>query len=77
MFKLRKAFGILSKMRKKWLNNMSEKPDMINTTLDNGRSLKQFLFGVSFSLCFKLSEKGKICSIQINTKSRFASCPFQ
>ena len=37
----------------KWLINVSEEPDMINTTLDNERSLKQifirywFVTGVS------------------------------
>ena len=38
---------------------MSQEPNMINATLDNGKSLKQFLFGVSFSLYFKLLEKAK------------------
>ena len=32
---------------------------MINATLDNGRSLKHVLFGVSCSFCFKLLEKVK------------------
>ena len=40
-------------MRGKWLVNVSEEPDMINNTLDNGRSLKQFIFGVSLFLAFQ------------------------
>ena len=32
---------------------MSEEPDMINTTLDNGRSLRQFIIGVSVFLAFQ------------------------
>ena len=34
----------------KWHINVSEEPDMINTTLDNGR---QFIIGVSFFLAFQ------------------------
>ena len=30
-----------------------EEPDMINTTLDNGRSLRQLIIGVSFFLPFQ------------------------
>ena len=37
----------------KWLINVSEAQDMINTTLDNGRSLRQFIIGVSFFLAFQ------------------------
>ena len=33
-------------MRKKWFINVNEEPDMINTTLDNGRSLRQLIIGV-------------------------------
>ena len=44
-------------MRKKWLINVSEEPDMINTTLDNGRSLRQLVIGVSFSLAFQAIRK--------------------
>ena len=44
-------------MRKKWLTNMSEEPDMINTTLDNGRSLRQLIIGVSFFLAFQAIRK--------------------
>ena len=32
---------------------MSEEPDMINTTLDNGRSFRQLIIGVSFFLAFQ------------------------
>ena len=40
-------------MREKWLINVSEEPGMINTTLDNGRSLRQLIFGVSFFFAFQ------------------------
>ena len=40
-------------MRKKWLLNLSEGPNIINTTLDNGRGLRQFIIGVSFFLEFE------------------------
>ena len=36
---------------------MSEEPDMINTTLDNGRSLRQLIIGVSFFLAFQVIKK--------------------
>ena len=39
-------------MRKKWLISVSEHPDMRNTTLDNGRSLKQSFIGVSLFFVF-------------------------
>ena len=32
---------------------MSEEPDRINTTFDNGRSLGQLIIGVSFFLAFQ------------------------
>ena len=32
---------------------MIEEPDMINTTLVNGRSLRQLIIGVSFFLAFQ------------------------
>ena len=38
---------------------MIEEPDMINTTLNNGSSLRQLIIGVSCSLYFKLLEKAK------------------
>ena len=41
----------------KWLINVSEEPDMINTTLDNGRSLGQLIIGVSFFLAFQAIRK--------------------
>ena len=49
-------------MREKWLINVSEEPDMINTTLENGRSLRQFIIGVSLFLAFlAIRKKLKIC----------------
>ena len=36
---------------------MSKEPDMINTTLDNGRSLRQLIFGVSLFLAFRAIRK--------------------
>ena len=36
---------------------MSEEPDMINTTLDNGRSLRQLIIGVSFFFAFQAIRK--------------------
>ena len=44
-------------MRNKWLINVSEEPDMINTTLDNRRSLGQLIIGVSFFLAFQAIRK--------------------
>ena len=44
-------------MREKWLINVSEESDMINITLDNGRSLKQLIIGVSFFLAFQAIKK--------------------
>ena len=44
-------------MRGKWLINVSEKPGMINTTLDNGRSLRQLIIGVSLFLVFQAIRK--------------------
>ena len=44
-------------MRKKWLINVSEELDMINTTFDNGRSLRQLIIGVSFFLAFQAIRK--------------------
>ena len=44
-------------MMKKWLINVSEEPDMINTTLDNGRSLRQLIIGVSFFFTFQAIRK--------------------
>ena len=37
--------------------NVSEEPDMINSTLDNGRSLRQRIFGVSLFLAFQAIRK--------------------
>ena len=48
-------------MRKKWLISVSEEPDMINATFDNGRSLKQLIIGVSLFLAFQAIRKVKIC----------------
>ena len=46
-------------IEEKWLINVSEESDMINTTLDNGRSLRQLIIGVSLFLAFKLLGKVK------------------
>ena len=46
-------------MSKKWLINVSEEPDMINATLDNRRSLRQVLIGVSLFLAFQAIRKVK------------------
>ena len=42
---------------KKWLINASEERDIISTTLDNGRSLRQFIIGVSLFLAFQAIRK--------------------
>ena len=44
-------------MRKRWLISVSQEPDMINTTLDNGRSLGQLIIGVSLFLAFQAIRK--------------------
>ena len=44
-------------MRKKWLINVSEESDMINITLDTGRSLRQLTIGVSLFLAFQAIRK--------------------
>ena len=36
---------------------MGEEPNMINTTLDNGRGLRQLIIGVSFFLAFQAIRK--------------------
>ena len=41
----------------KWLINVSEESDMINITLDNRRSLRQLIIGVSFFLAFQAVRK--------------------
>ena len=42
---------------KKWLINVSEEPDMINTTLDKGRSLRQLVISVSLFIAFQAIKK--------------------
>ena len=37
--------------------NVSEEPDTINTTLDNGRSIRQFIIGDTFFLAFQAIRK--------------------
>ena len=37
--------------------SVSEEPDMINTTHDNGRHLRQLIIGVSFFLVFQAIRK--------------------
>ena len=44
-------------MRKKWLINVNEESDMINVTLDNERSLRQLIIGVSLFLAFQAIRK--------------------
>ena len=47
---------------------MSEEPDMINTTLDNGKSLKQLIIGVSFFLAFQAIRKSlKYIKLRLTT----------
>ena len=41
----------------KWLINNSKEPDMINATLDIGRSLRQIIIGVSLFLAFQAIRK--------------------
>ena len=41
----------------KWLINVSEEPDMVNITFDNGRSLRQLTIGVSLFLAFQAIRK--------------------
>ena len=41
----------------KWLINVSDEPNMINTTPDNGRSLRQLIIGVSLLLAFQAIRK--------------------
>ena len=38
-----------------WRINVSEEPDMINTTLASGRSVRQLIIGVSLFLAFQSS----------------------
>ena len=57
MFKVSKVFLKFWEMRKKWLINVSGEPDMINTTLDNRRSLRQLIVGVSLFLAFQAIRK--------------------
>ena len=46
----------------KWLINVIEEPDMINATLDIGRSLRQIIIGASLFLAFQaIKKKFKIC----------------
>ena len=40
-------------MKKNWLINVSKEPDMTNTTLDNRRSLRQLIIGVSLLLALQ------------------------
>ena len=46
-------------MRKNWLINVSKEPDMTNTTLDNGKSLRQLIIGVSLLLAFLAIRKSE------------------
>ena len=44
-------------MRKKWLINVSEEPDLINTSLDKRKSLRRLIIGVSLFLAFQAIRK--------------------
>ena len=44
-------------MRKNWLINVGEEPDMTNTTLVNRRRLRQLIIGVSLFLAFQAIRK--------------------
>ena len=46
-------------MSKKWLINVSEEPNMINATLDNGRSLKPIFIRCHLFLLFQAIRKSK------------------
>ena len=46
-------------MRRKWLINVTEELDMVNATLDNGKSVRQIIICVSLFLVFQLLEKVK------------------
>ena len=46
-------------MRNKWLINASKEPHMINSTLDNGRNLRNVIIGVSLFLAFQAIRKSK------------------
>ena len=57
-----------SKMWKKWLINVSEESDMVNITLDNGRSFRQLIIDVSFFLAFQaIRESLKYVKFRLTT----------
>ena len=59
-------------MRAKWLINVSEESDMINTTLDNERSLRELTIGVSFFLAFQAIRKSlKYVKFRLTTNQDF------
>ena len=45
------------KIEEKWLINVGEEPDIINTIFDNERSLRQLIIGVSLFLAFQAIRK--------------------
>ena len=52
----------------KWFINVSEKPYMISSTLDNAKSLRQFIIGVSLFLAFEAIMKSlKYVKIRLTT----------
>ena len=77
MIKDRKVFLKLSKLSKKWLINVSKEPNVLNTTLDNGGSLKHFFSVLVVFSVSSYSKNLKICKFKFNTKLRFVSCLFQ
>ena len=46
---------------------MSEEPDLINTTLDNRKSLRQPIIGVSFFLAFQAIKSLKYVKFTLTT----------
>ena len=55
---------------------MSKEPEMINTTLDNGKSLKQLIVGVSLFLAFQaIKESQKYIKFRLTTnQDLFQAC---
>ena len=58
----------------KWLINVSEEPDMINSTLDNGRSLRQLIIGVSLFLAFQAITIGKVKNMLNSDQQQIKIC---
>ena len=55
-------------MRKNGLSMLSEEPDIINTTLNYGRSLRQLITGVSFFLALQaIGKSSKYVKFRLTT----------